>query len=57
MLPLIDGDYLIDQGVKGFFFSDCSESVLDGVFETGVKENKLRSVVEVQRSDDLLEFD
>src|SRR5436189_4617579 len=57
MLPLVDGDNLVDQGVKGFFLSDGSESVFDCVFKTEVKQKMLGVVVEVQGRDDLLEFD
>ena len=57
MLPLIDSDDLIDQGVELFRFSDCSESILNGLFETDIKENMLRLIIEVEGGDDLLEFD
>ena len=57
MLPLVDGDDLVDQGVKLFFFSDSGESILNRVFETEIKEDMLGIVVEIEGHNDLLEFD
>ena len=41
VLPLIDSDDLVDQGVKLFFLSDCSEGILDGVFKTEINKKCL----------------
>ena len=57
VLPLVDSDDLVDQGVKLFFFSDSGESILNRVFETEIKEDMLGIVVEVKGRNDLLEFD
>ena len=57
MLPLIDSDDLVDQGVKLLFFSDSSEGILNSVFKTDIKQKMLGVVVEVEGRNDLLEFD
>ena len=48
MLPLINGNDLVDQRVKGFFFSDGSEGILNRVLKTDIKQKMLGFVVEVQ---------
>ena len=57
VLPLVDSDDLVDQRVKLFLFSDSGESVLNRVFETEVKQDVLRVVVEIKGRNGLLEFD
>jgi len=57
MLPLVDSDDLINQGVKGFFFSDGSEGILNRVLKTDIKQEVLGFIVEVQGGNGLLEFD
>jgi hypothetical protein len=57
VLPLVDSDDLVDQGVELFCLSNCSESILNGLLETDVKEYMLRLIVEVKGGDNLLEFD
>ena len=47
VLPLVDGDDLVDQRVKLFLFFDSSEGILNRVFETKIKEDMLGIVVEV----------